>query len=158
MQTEPQRERDPIYFSQLTERPPNAIAQIKGLEQDSPISGWVRFYQTAYGVLLTAEIWGLPPLSGTCRGGFYGFHIHKDAHYNPYSCEHPKHAGDLPPLLSTKDGYAYLSVLSDRFTVKEIIGLTAVIHMNPDDFATQPSGNAGSQLAMGRIVPGKTIR
>ena len=81
-----------------------------------------------------------------------------EGHYNPMGQEHPEHAGDLPPLLSTKDGYAYLSVLSDRFTVKEIIGLTAVIHMNPDDFTAQPSGNAGSQLAIGRIVPGKTIR
>ena len=146
---------------------PDAVAFIRGDSENPRLSGQVRFYQERGSVLVEAEIFGLPKNN---EAGFFALHIHEGdhctgkkfsetgGHYNPEETSHPKHAGDLPPLLSTKDGYAYLSVLSDRFTVKEIIGLTAVIHMNPDDFATQPSGNAGSQLAMGRIVPGKTIR
>lgn len=60
------------------------------------------------------------------------------------------HAGDLPPLLSCQ-GNAYLSVKTDRFSVNEIIGRTVVIHSNPDDFHTQPAGNAGKKIACGVI-------
>ena len=72
-------------------------------------------------------------------------------HYNPKSCPHPYHAGDLPPLFSA-NGYAYSAVLTDRFTVDEIIGKTVVIHSSPDDFTTQPSGNAGRKIACGVIT------
>ena len=56
----------------------------------------------------------------------------------------------LPPLLRCK-GNAYLSVKTDRFTVDEIIGRTLVIHSDPDDFHTQPAGNAGKKIACGVI-------
>jgi len=41
--------------------------------------------------------------------------------------------------------------MTDSFTVKEIIGKTVVIHSMPDDFTTQPSGNAGSKIGCGVI-------
>jgi len=44
-----------------------------------------------------------------------------------------------------------MKVLSDRFCVKEIIGRTVIIHSSPDDFYTQPSGNAGTKIACGVI-------
>lgn len=66
---------------------------------------------------------------------------------------HPKHAGDLPPLLECK-GQAYLSVKTDRFTVDEIIGRTVIIHSDSDDFSTQPTGNAGRKIACGVIRRG----
>ena len=63
---------------------------------------------------------------------------------------HPKHAGDLPPLLVCR-GNAYLSVKTDRFTVNEIIGRTVVIHSDPDDFHSLPAGNAGMKIGCGVI-------
>ena len=48
-------------------------------------------------------------------------------------------------------GNAYLSFKTDRFTVKEILGRTIVIHSYPDDFQYQPSGNAGRKIACGII-------
>ena len=45
----------------------------------------------------------------------------------------------------------YLSVKTDRFSVNEIIGRTVVIHSDPDDFHTQPAGNAGKKIACGVI-------
>jgi len=51
-------------------------------------------------------------------------------------------------------GNAYLAVKTDRFTVHDIIGKTVVIHSNPDDFHTQPAGNAGKKIACGVICKG----
>ena len=72
------------------------------------------------------------------------------SHYNPMGCEHPYHAGDLPPLFGS-NGSALLLFLTDRFSVKEVIGKTVIIHDRPDDFTTQPSGNSGTKIACGVI-------
>ena len=49
--------------------------------------------------------------------------------------------GDLPPLFEN-NGYAYLSFLTNRFKVNDIIGKAIIIHSNPDDFTTDPSENS----------------
>ncbi len=72
------------------------------------------------------------------------------AHYNPCDCKHPHHAGDMPPLFEN-DGYAFNVFLTDRFEINEIIGRTVIIHSNPDDFTTQPSGDSGTKIACGVI-------
>lgn len=64
------------------------------------------------------------------------------AHYNPNNCPHPYHAGDLPPLLEN-NGYAYMSVLLNKFKIKDIIGKVIIIHDMPDDFTNQPSRKFG---------------
>ena len=138
---------------------PDAMARIVGGEEVPRLSGCVRFYQENGCVLIEAKISGLPK---TSESRFFGFHIHQgrecsgvgfsrtEGHYNPLGQGHPEHAGDLPPLLSCK-GNAYLSVKTDCFSVNEIIGRTVVIHSNPDDFHTQPAGNAGKKIACGII-------
>jgi len=45
-----------------------------------------------------------------------------------------------------------MSVLTDKFTVEEIIGKTIIIHNMPDDFTSQPAGNAGQKIACGIIM------
>lgn len=142
---------------------PDAMAQITGGAEAPLLSGCVKFFQEHDCVLIVARVSGLPRVSKT---GFFGFHIHQGescsetdfsgtgSHYNPAEQAHPEHAGDLPPLLRCK-GNAYLSVRTDRFSVKEIIGRTVVIHSNPDDFRTQPAGNAGKKIACGVIRKGQ---
>jgi Cu-Zn family superoxide dismutase len=138
---------------------PDAVARITGGENAPQVTGCVAFYQEGGCVLVVARIFGLPKESET---GFFGFHIHQgrcctgvgfsgtEDHYNPTGRPHPNHPGDLPPLLLCK-GNAYLSVKTDRFCVDEIIGRTVVIHSDPDDFHTQPAGNAGTKIACGVI-------
>ena len=138
---------------------PDAMARIVGGEEVPRLSGCVRFYQENGCVLIEAKISGLPK---TSESRFFGFHIHQgrdcsgvgfsrtEGHYNPLGQGHPEHAGDLPPLLSCK-GNAYLSVKTDCFSVNEIIGRTVVIHSNPDDFHTQPAGNAGKKVSVKSI-------
>ncbi len=146
----------------------SAVAVVKGGKDYPRLMGKVYFNQTPQGVLVTAQVSGLPVQNGACPGvgGVFGFHIHTgeactgtetnefaDAlgHYNPNGCPHPYHAGDLPPLFSN-NGSAYMSVLTNRFTLKEILGKVVIIHGKPDDFTTQPSGNAGEMIACGKIV------
>lgn len=144
---------------------PQAAAKIAGGEGCPDISGSVCFYQTRAGVIVRAELWGLPCSEGPCGARVFGFHIHEggacagndsdplaDAmgHYNPCGCEHLQHAGDLPPLFGNR-GYALSVFLTDRFSVRDIIGRAVIIHDSPDDFTTQPSGNSGMKIACGVV-------
>ena len=144
---------------------PHATAVVRGGSEYPDITGRIMFYQMRMGVLVAAEVFGLPGSRGTCENPIFGFHIHSgntcsgnredpfaDAleHYNPNQCMHPQHAGDLPPLFTT-NGNAFLAVLTDRFNINEIIGRTIIIHSLPDDFRTQPAGNSGSKIACGEI-------
>lgn len=140
---------------------PQAIACIRGAADAPKLRGTVRFSAVPGGTLVTAEVTGLPENDT----GFFAFHIHEGGdcggtyfsdtggHFNPEAQEHPRHAGDLPPLLSV-GGHAFLSVETGRFTPCEVIGRTVVIHGSADDFHTQPSGNAGKKIACGVIRRG----
>lgn len=136
---------------------PFAAAAISG-KRGSCINGTVKFYSHEDGTLVVAEISGLPET----EAGFFGFHIHEGGncrgegfantggHYDPSGEGHPRHAGDLPPLLNC-GGWAYCAVLTGRFSAEEVVGRTVVIHSRPDDFHSQPGGNAGEKLACGVI-------
>lgn len=138
---------------------PDAVARIKGGAEAPHLSGEVWFYQEHGNVLIVADISGMPTGS---EPGFFAFHIHDggscggegfaqtEGHYNPKKVSHPNHAGDLPPLMRYHDR-AFLVVRTDRFCVREIIGKTVAIHNGPDDFHSQPAGNAGLKIACGVI-------
>jgi superoxide dismutase, Cu-Zn family len=109
-------------------------------------------------------------------GAEHGFHIHEAGdcssgdgmsakghfnpqgkpHGNPASAEH--HAGDLPSLKAEKNGRAKLDTVVEGITLApgpaSIIGRGLIIHADPDDFKTQPTGNAGARLACGVIKSG----
>lgn len=140
---------------------PNAVAVICGSNKYSDIKGKVVFYQLFDSVMVCAEIEGLPKRSNP----FFAFHIHEGtrcsgnqsdpfadagSHYDPNSRPHPCHAGDMPPLFSAK-GKAILIFLTDKFRVTEIFGKAVIIHSMPDNFTTQPSGNAGEKIACGIV-------
>lgn len=144
---------------------PQAAANIAGSMNYPDISGAVRFYQTNEGVIVLAEVSGLPQSDSPCQERVFGFHIHEGTncggnmddpfadvmtHYNPGNCGHPNHAGDLPPLFGS-NGLALSLFLTNRFSVNEVIGRTVIIHDHPDDFTTQPSGNSGTKIACGVI-------
>lgn len=154
-----------INISAVLNRHPNAFAIIKGGEKCPKINGIVRLYNTPVGILVSAQVEGLPLQNEKCANSVFGFHIHEGEectgnesdefanakmHYNPQKCPHPSHAGDMPPLFGN-NGYAVSVFLTDRFTLKEIIGKTVIIHSNADDFTSQPSGNAGTKIACGKI-------
>ena len=137
---------------------PDAAAHIAGGPEAPQLRGNALLFQKENHVLVEVHVSGLP----NNETGFFGLHIHEGgncggtgfsetgSHYNPAVTAHPVHAGDLPPLLQCNGG-AFLQVRTDRFRVEDVIGKTVVIHSDPDDFTSQPAGNAGSKIACGLI-------
>ena len=127
--------------------------------------GEVTFEQVGDKVRVTAQVIGLKPNQE------HGFHIHEKGdcssgdgmsaggHFNPYGKPHgrgaERHAGDLPNLKADAKGRATLSVDLDVITVTpgpaSIIGRGVIVHAQPDDYTSQPVGNAGARMACGVI-------
>ena len=140
-------------------RRPTAWARVKGSEQYPDIRGTVKFFPAGRGTVVLTELWGLP------RDGFFAMHIHEKgdcsgnmedpfanvgAHFDRDKDPHPEYSGDLPVVLSN-GGYAWSAVYTDRFTPRDVMGRSVIIHLNPDDYRTQPSGASGNKIACGRI-------
>jgi Cu-Zn family superoxide dismutase len=110
---------------------------------------------------VTAEVRGLTP-------GEHGFHMHEKGdcssgdgmstggHWNPDSTPHgpqgaPHHAGDMPSLVADANGNAKATFSLEGVTVapgaKSVVGRGLIVHKDPDDFKTQPTGNAGARVA-----------
>lgn len=144
---------------------PSAYAMIKGSEEYQSIEGEVTFYDVYGGTIIKVKLSGIPQMIEEKSGGFLGLHIHEGccckgnredafaqagSHLNFQKTLHPRHTGDLPPLL-VSDGMAYMEVYSGRFYPEEVVGKTIIIHDMPDDFKSQPSGNSGRKIACGEI-------
>ena len=151
-----------VFLQILRQGQPEAAAWIQGSASWPQTAGSVRFYRTPYdGVLVEAQIFGLPNIRTQGSSDFYGMHIHEYGdctrpfaqagnHYNPGQTAHPQHAGDLPPLLGNQ-GYAYTVFYDKRFLLDEIVGKSVIIHRMADDFHTQPSGDSGDRIGCGVI-------
>lgn len=143
----------------------SAIAVLEATK-GSATAGTVNFIQKGDRVQVNARITGLTP-------GNHGFHIHEKGdcssgdglsaggHFNPASQPHAhpattaRHAGDMPMLVAGSDGNATLTVELDLITIgagpNDIVGKGLIVHKDPDDFKTQPTGNAGARVACGII-------
>jgi len=106
----------------------------------------------------------------------HGLHIHEagdcssgdgmsaKGHFNPHGKPHgnpaagERHAGDLPALKAGKDGRAKIDATVDLISIGQgpgnIVGRGLIIHADPDDYKTQPTGNAGARIACGVIKTG----
>jgi len=133
---------------------PTSVAANAGMNPQ----GSVRFVQQGDGVRVTGRITGLRP------GQEHGFHVHEGAdctgdglgtkgHFNPQGSAHGQHgsalhhAGDLPSLRANSAGVAEFDVVIKQLTVSagssSVVGRGLIVHRDPDDFASQPTGNAG---------------
>ena len=143
-------------FKLLSTKSPTLISNIKGVGDYSKIKGTAKFYEIPEGIVVVTEVFNLPER----KTNFFAQHIHDgencedmekiEGHYNPQNAEHPCHAGDLIPLLSNQ-GYSWSAFLDNRFTLKELLGKLYIIHINPDDFTTQPAGKKNKKIACGII-------
>lgn len=149
---------------------PVATAHIKGGPLRPQITGTVNFFAVPGGTWVCADISGLPPYRPAAGSadpiGPHGFHIHEfgncqtgdpenpfqtaGGHWNPTNQPHGNHAGDFPVLFSNQ-GRASMCFFTSAFQPEQVIGKAIIIHQNPDDYRTQPAGNAGKRLACGVI-------
>jgi Cu-Zn family superoxide dismutase len=131
-------------------------------------SGTVRFVQSGKNVLVSGEVRGLKP------NAEHGFHVHEKGdcssrdgmgtggHFNPDGKPHGQHshgthhAGDLPSLKANATGVATFSFDSSAITLgsgnADVVGKGLIVHRDPDDFKTQPTGNSGPRLACAVIA------
>lgn len=153
-----------------TRAPLQAYAHIQGGPLAPGLRGLVWFRDLSYGTEVSVEVTGLPAYTPGGPGrdpiGPHGFHIHQSGncavgdpndpfqgaggHWNPTNQPHGNHAGDMPNLFSN-NGYSRMSFFTNKFRVQDIIGKAVIIHQSPDDYRTQPAGDAGKRLACGLI-------
>jgi len=147
---------------------PAAVATLK--DPAGKTIGRATFEPDAGGLRLSVRVEGLKP-------GRHGIHLHAvgacagpdfktaGGHLNPagkqHGLENPAghHAGDLPNLEVGADGIAQASLALAGVTVGEgdaalfhAGGTSVVIHADPDDGKTDPSGGSGARVACGVVV------
>ncbi len=146
---------------------PAASAQLQPTRGNTT-TGEVRFVQRGDKVRVSGEVRGLKP------GAEHGFHVHDKGdcssgdgmstggHFNPNGKKHgahgagEHHVGDLPSLKADAMGVARFSFDSAGLTVgsgaSDIVGRGLIVHRDPDDYTTQPTGNSGPRLACAVIA------
>ena len=146
---------------------PAALAQLSPTTGNAT-GGSVSFRQSGDKVVVTGEVRGLKP------GAEHGFHVHEKGdcssgdgmsaggHFNPTGAPHGNHGagmhhtGDLPSLKADAAGVARFSFDSSSISVgsgaTDIVGKGLIVHKDPDDYTTQPTGNAGARLACAVIT------
>ncbi len=114
-------------------------------------SGTVKLSTVSGGSRLEVTATGLTP-------GFHGFHVHATgscdgsttppftsagAHFDTAGRSHGAHAADLPPLLAGADGTARADLVTDAFTVADLMpeggNRSFVVHAAPDNLANIPT-------------------
>ena len=154
--------------SMSSEQASQATAELK--DKDGKGIGVATFRESSGGVTVNVNVKGLTP-------GLHAVHVHAvgkceapaftsaGGHFNPAQKKHghksPEgaHAGDLPNMLVAKDGTGRFEAFTDGMTLKpggtsvfDKDGSALVIHAGVDDYATDPTGNAGDRVACGIIT------
>jgi superoxide dismutase, Cu-Zn family len=146
---------------------PRAAAQLQPTSGNTA-SGTLNFVQNGDRVTVTGEVRGLKP------NAQHGMHVHEKGdcssgdgmsaggHFNPTAQAHgnhdsgPHHAGDLPSLKADALGVAQVRFSSQTLSVGTgstgIVGKGLIVHADPDDYVTQPTGNSGARLACAVIA------
>ncbi len=150
---------------------PNSKKVIITMEakSDSKVTGEATFIEKKGKVTLTAKLSGLKP-------GVHAIHIHEKSdcsaadassaggHWNPTFKQHGKwgegeyHKGDIGNFAANEDGVATVLFETTEWCIgcgdatKDILGKSLVVHADPDDFVSQPSGNAGGRVACSAII------
>jgi Cu-Zn family superoxide dismutase len=64
------------------------------------------------------------------------------------------HQGDLPNVTGSANGRGTINFLVSG-ELQDEDGTSLVIHANPDDYRTDPSGNSGARIACAVLAPPK---
>lgn len=144
-------------------RPEEAAVASLQPTRGNTASGTVRFVQNGDTVKVTGEVKGLKP------NAEHGFHVHEKGdcssgdgmstggHFNPTGTAHGQHGhgvhhvGDLPSLVADAQGVAKVDFSTKDLTLKpgvtSIMDKGLIVHRDPDDYKTQPTGNSGPRVA-----------
>ncbi|HEU0154032.1 MAG TPA: superoxide dismutase family protein [Arenimonas sp.] len=136
---------------------------------DSGVGGELVFDVADGGVRVTGTLTGLQP------GATHALHVHEfgdcsapdgtsaGGHFNPDMQPHgdraaggAHHAGDIPNQTAGDNGEAVVDQSLSGLEIasggaNDIVGKGVIVHAQADDYATQPTGNAGGRIACGVI-------
>ncbi|NUO82963.1 superoxide dismutase family protein [candidate division KSB1 bacterium] len=133
--------------------------------QGNTASGVVTFTKVDGGVRVSANLMNVPV-------GDHGFHIHEfgdcssadgvaaGGHFNPTKMDHAgptaekRHVGDLGNVTANAEGKVQLDYVDQHLAFagpNSILGRGLILHAQPDDLKTQPTGAAGARIACGVI-------
>jgi Cu-Zn family superoxide dismutase len=151
------------------DEPLSAEANIRN--KDGQEVGRATLVETAEGVRVAVTAFRLPR-------GPKGVHIHEvgvcqppafasaGGHFNPTKRKHGRlhpegpHAGDLPNLVIGASGEGGIDIVTKAVTLRPgrpnslfgDNGTSIIIHADPDDEKTDPTGNSGARVGCGVIV------
>lgn len=130
--------------------------------------GTLTLTESAQGISITGTLRGLPP-------GEHGFHLHAvgqctpafDAagdHWNPTNRQHgtqnPQgpHFGDMSNITVGPDSTVAIQATTPGGTLRganpllDSDGAAVMVHADPDDYRSDPAGNAGDRIACGVVT------
>lgn len=162
---------DTTTVTDKVENETNATAEavLSGTQQDTTVTGTVRFTEDDGKIKMTLDI-TIPKKANSS----VAVHIHehgncgdmgKEAHghWNPTKENHgkwgsaPFHRGDIGNVDLNAEGKGSMELETDLWsisgsdTTKNILNKAIIVHGGKDDFTTQPTGNAGSRIGCGVI-------
>lgn len=134
------------------------------VDGDGESIGQATLTQTNSGVLIEMDVEGLPSES------WIAFHVHEGGvcdpeddfetaaqHFSPSNAQHGffveggTHEGVMPNQYVPENGVLRVQVLNAMVsldgTETDIRGRTLILHEGPDDYVTQPDGDAGDRIA-----------
>ncbi|WP_099826151.1 superoxide dismutase family protein [Oceaniglobus indicus] len=144
-----------------TDMTPAATAEVSGPDG---IAGTVTLADTASGqVLVSVDLTGVPEgvhgihlhETGDCSADDFksaGGHIAGDVDHGVMTASGP-HPGDLPNATVGADGTLNVEYFNPTLSIADMVmdddGAAFIVHSGADDYASQPSGDAGSRIACG---------
>lgn len=152
---------------------PSLLITSDMISADGQKLGEARVSQEPEGTRVIVDMKGLP-------AGTYAVHLHSvgrcegptfataGGHFNPAMKQHGTmnpagaHAGDLPNIVVGEDRIgrmdavqAGLRMADGDAALIDIDGASIVVHAGPDDYKSDPAGNAGARIACGVLAHGR---
>lgn len=150
----------------LAKKPAPAVAELAVaplIKGDGAAAGVATIVKARGGLALKLALSGLAPgvhglhlhTTGVCVGPDFasaGGHLnpahHQHGHDNPLGA----HLGDLPNITADAEGRVNTTIALEGVAPEALFdadGTALVVHAKPDDYKTDPAGNAGGRIACG---------